>query len=482
MKRIIILLLAALLFAACQPTPAEDFVVNKAERTLEDIIAATPEPEAETVVIVPPPEAAVPVLQTTAPAVQSEVVSPQQADVSPATLQPQQTEPSAPESMRMTEVRWTDSFSVAAAMDRLDVEIDAEVSVPESGTAPVYRIGFAPPDPDDAARLIGAFFGDRQAYAASHEKTKSYYKAQMERYLAEQEKQTDAFNREQYDILLDQANKAYASAPDDAPLVPWDGNVNGGFDLMAENGDGTFRYGRANERSVFYLNAPEEPNVVPGLVMKTAPETDAERTAVETAEAFLMKLGVDAELSSLNGTDSVVRAFGSYVFEGYMVCFAPKYGGLPATDTKTFHGFDGAEEAAGGDVEPAYTIRYEPESIEFLISGDGEIVRFRHMRPSRILKTENTGAKLLPFSEVQDLFKKYIGKTTFVHKGEPLKLSVHTVRLTMQRYPVKDSSTAFYLLPAWEFVASVTSGTSLDAMLGSVCVLRINALDGSIMQ
>jgi hypothetical protein len=103
------------------------------------------------------------------------------------------------------------------------------------------------------------------------------------------------------------------------------------------------------------------------------------------------------------------------------------------------------------------------------------------MRPSRILNIENAAAKLLPFSDVQERFKSDIGKVMYVDKGYPMQLAVHTVRLTMQRYPVKDSQTEFYLFPAWEFIASVDDGTAFADQHKTVCVLHINALDGSIM-
>ena len=450
------MLLCAVL-AACKPTPTEDFVVNKSDGKLEDIIAAEPEPESDTV------------------GFEADESTPGQTPLRPAQ--------EAPEPVPVTEVQWTDSFSVNAAMDRLDIVIDANVQVPESGTAPVYRIGFAAPDAEETNRLLQIFFGDRQAYLASHEKTKSYYKAQMERYIAEKEKAAEAWERDEYDLLLGIANEKYAKAPDDPPLTVWDGSLDEKLDLMAENEDGSRRYMSASEVSIYYRNAPEDPDVDSPDVKRAVPENEAEQAAVEAGERFLNALGIDAEVASIQSTNDMIRSFGALHIEGYQVYFAPKYGGLPVTDLRTFHGFDGAADAAGGSNEPEYSIQYEQETIGMLVSSGGEVVRFRHMRPSRILKTENAAAKLLPFSEVQELFKKYIGKVMFLHKGEPLKLTVHTVRLTMRRYPVKDSQTELYLLPCWEFVAAVESGIpSIDATLETVCVLRINALDGSMMQ
>ncbi len=452
MKRLIALLLLCL-FVACVPTPDGDFVVNKADGTLEEIIHA-------------PSESADPQTWTIEPS------------ASPAN------EP-LPTDLPMQTIAWTDSFSVAAAMDRLDVTVDASVQVPESGTAPVYRFTFAPPDPARASALVSLFLGNGRAYLAERTKTKSFYLAEMERIVSEKERETVERNREEWDRLLEQASQAYADAPEDVSPVPWDGGFEGAFDLMAENGDGTYRYLSANERSILYTDAVETPNTVPGRNPKFAPETQEERDAYALAARVLEALHIDAELAALYPTDAMVRAFGTRAVDGYYLYFYPKYGGLPATldaSSHTFHGFDNAKEAAGGSDSDDYSVSFEPETIEFLIS-NGAIVRFRYMRPSHILRTENEAAQLLPFSRIQEQFGSYIGKTTFVQKGEPLTLHVHTVRLTMQRCPIENNAAEFYLLPAWEFLASVDSGNaSADASLKNVVVLRINALDGSIMR
>lgn len=452
MKRLIALLLLCL-FVACVPTPDGDFVVNKADGTLEEIIYATSAPNASNLMTFEP-------------------------SASPAN------EP-LPTDLPMQTIAWTDSFSVAAAMDRLDVTVDASVQVPESGTAPVYRFTFAPPDQATASALILLFFGDSRVFLADRTKTKSFCKAEMERLLSEKERETDERNREEWDRLLEQASQAYADAPEDVSPVPWDGGFEGTFDLMAENGDGTYRYLSANERSILYTDAVETPNTVPGRNPKLAPETQEEHDACDLAVRVLEALHIDAELAALYPTDAMVRAFGTRAVDGYYLYFYPKYGGLPATldaSSHTFHGFDNAKEAAGGSDSDDYSASFEPETIEFLIS-NGAIVRFRYMRPSHILRTENEAAQLLPFSRIQELFRSYIGKTTFVQKGEPLTLHVHTVRLTMQRCPIENNAAEFYLLPAWEFLASVDSGNaSTDANLKNVVVLRINALDGSIMR
>ena len=46
MKRVLILLLALLLLAGCQPTPEADVVMNKTEGRLEELIVAAPKASA----------------------------------------------------------------------------------------------------------------------------------------------------------------------------------------------------------------------------------------------------------------------------------------------------------------------------------------------------------------------------------------------------------------------------------------------------
>lgn len=44
MKKHVLILLAALLLCACQPTPETEFVINKGDNALEQKLYATPEP------------------------------------------------------------------------------------------------------------------------------------------------------------------------------------------------------------------------------------------------------------------------------------------------------------------------------------------------------------------------------------------------------------------------------------------------------
>lgn len=450
MKRIFVCcLLLALL--ACVPTPEQEIVVNRADGVLEDIIHPTEEPTHTA--------ATLPNTGTNAPS-------------------PDATAEATPISMK--ETRWEESFSVAAAMDRLDVFVDADVRYPESGTAPVYRIGYLPQDDLQVYTLLRTFFGDGQVFLADRTKTKAYYKAQMARYVAEKDKETDEAVRTQWQMLLDRAAKDYADAPDAQQATVWDGTVGDDVDLMAENGDGTYRYLHLTNQRISYADALDTTYYVRNGMNRTV-ETDEERAALQCGTDLLNALGIDAAFAGIRSTKESVRAFGSRIEDGYVLYFDPLYGGLPVTAERVFHGFDEAIAAAGGSSEPDYVSHYEDEELSMVIVGD-HIESFCHAGVPHILQTENGAAALLSFERIQDLFRSDIGKVMFVNKGQPMKLNVHTMRLTMCRVPIENSQTEFYLLPVWEFLAAVDTGTpATDAALQSVCVLRLNALDGSIV-
>ncbi len=452
MKRICIVLLSLALLLACVPTPDAEVVINKADGTLEEIIHPA---------TVPP--------ETDATLPTAGIASPPASAGTTATP--------------MKEYHWEGSFSVAAAMDRLDVFVDATVQVPESGTAPVYRISYLPPEREQIDLLLRTFFGDSPVFVADRTKTKAYYKAQMERYAAEKDRETDAAVIAQWQMLLDRTAKDYAEAPEAQQAVTWDGKMADDVLLMAENGDGTYRYLHVNNQRISFEDAPDTTQYIRSRTMQRSIETDEEAAALQLCERVLDALGIDAAFAGIRSTQESTRAFGSRIADGYVLWFDPLYGGYPVTAEERFMGFQEALDAAGGssDAGPTYSIPYEQEQLSMVAVGD-HIESFLFTGTPHVLQTENEAAALLPYARIRELFENSIGKVMFVNKGEPMKLNVHTVRLTMRRVPIENRQTEFYLLPVWEFLAAVESGhPSMDASLQAVCVLRLNALDGSIV-
>ncbi|MBQ5987381.1 MAG: hypothetical protein IJL59_08940, partial [Clostridia bacterium] len=211
-----------------------------------------------------------------------------------------------------------------------------------------------------------------------------------------------------------------------------------------------------------------------------------ERMAVEDAQKVLERTGVDAALYAIAGQERTVRAFGEETHENAVsLLFLPLRCGYPCMDTHTFHGYD---DERPDTEETVYAPSYPQESLQIVME-DGKVLTYRHSYPSTVRNVAKEAAPLLPFGEIQRLFREWIGRSIYVCKGDPLTVRVHTVRLVMRRMPQKnvgeDWKTAdFWLLPAWEFIGSVRakSDTITAPHLDNETVLRLNAIDGSVIE
>ena len=450
MKRTFCILLC-LVFLACQPTPEVEYVKSKADGTLEQAIFV--------------------VADTAAP--ESEATEPM-------------TPTAQPVAVPMTETPWNESFSVAAAMDRIDVTVDATVRCPADGTAPAASMRFGMPDEATVQTLIATFLGDGPLYLGDRTRTKSYYKAKMDYCAAQYEVETVERNREEWQRLISMYAGQYADASDDAVPVPWDGRIEGGVDLMTPNGDGTFRYLKIDATGIKFQSSLDTTTYIRSNAHAVA-DAD-EQAAAEAAKKLLGAIGVEAEIAGVISTEQAMKAFGSVVLDGYVVYCNPLHCGLPSTNERNFDGFDG-DGADWSAAEPTYAAQFPREEIAVCVA-NGAVQSFSWAYPAHQVYVENAAVALLPFDEVQALFRSDIGKVIHVAKGDPMKLRVHTVRLVMERIPKKDAVlqydapelAEFYLVPAWEFLASVEVEWSVmrDA-LSNVRVLCINAIDGSII-
>ena len=462
------LLLACLFLVACLPTPTEEIVQNRAEGSLETIIYATMQP---TTVV--------------------EMELPNGVSASPVSVDANDTEPvAAPETedvkqfaprSAMRTIEWQETFTANAAMDEIHVTLDAEVEYPENGSGAVAVVKFGLPPEAEIRSLIAYFLGDGPLYLADRTKTKSYYKATMERCTAALETETDETMRQQWELLLKRTSQQYAEAPEDTEPAPWDGRVDGGIDLMAPNGDGSYRYLSVSLHGVAYratLDAPQYQS----RTRQTTPQTERERSAWTDAANVLRTLGLDAVPWAIAEQEKTVRAFGEETHEDAVVLWcSPMRFGLPCTDVYVFHGYEGAEPES----EPSYTTTFPQESLQ-LVMENGKVMTYRHNYASVVQSVENDAAPLLPFEEIQQKFREWLPRTMYVLKGDPLTICIDTVQLTMRRVPLPDSgdelaTKTYWLLPVWEFIGSVRSEKATYP-IETVCVLRLNALDGSVTE
>ncbi len=460
MKRLSVLLF--ILLAACQPTPAEEAVVNKAEGRLEAQIAETKPVE---VYAVEAGEGAPPAGASGA---------------EPAnTLR----------NVLGAPAHLSDTVFGRVYGGTMDVKIDADVAVPAVSTVPVYRVALGGFSTAEKEQIAKALLGEgpyiyRQNPRAWNESNIRYYQSWLNA-LDERPYGPNADYTELREWLAGQIEahqRAYQQADSRVKEQPWPGqwsDTNGA--VMSEDGrtfswsdGGLLKYERRG--TPWYLQDQYRPS----------PRTDEERAADQVAVSFLSILhDVPVQLHGIAAHDESWRQrFGVETgFENgaYLLRYLPTYGGIPIYPWETYHGTDNGMQDAG----VPFDRNARQERIE-AVTDHGEVVEATWTSPVRVLGVENENVSLLPFEKVLDIFKQqvfmniYIGKD---YQGNDSHTDMHITEITFSYMRVRRPSEAdYWLLPVWDFRGYDSRWHDhIDTWWDNFSILTVNAIDGSIV-
>ncbi len=458
MKRIIFLLMIALSFAACVPTPEQEFVTNKAEGRLEGLI------DEDAV------EAYAPEGETTS--LRNRLGAPE---------------------------RIANQFSGRIWGGALEVVFDADVEVPDVSRVPVYTIAFGTETPEQTEQTVRALLGDgpycepNGALSAklAYEREILHYNEWLNAY------ENGAFpanDRYAYDAETMRDDRAYAlrqlQALEIGPMQPWTGSFDSEVVKIANERNDRVQWFRLADDAAYYIEYRNGSVVGPNTESRLpAPKTDDERKAAETAEAFVKRVydGDLKPIGALHLTDEGV----AYDYGEYQVAFMPVVDGIPVTpyyDNNT--GSDPAKQAAGVESDSARPV---PHPHIAVCIGDDTVTQMEYRAPFAIRSIENENVQLLPFAKILEAFKAQIFRSIYLdaaRDGEPertYRLRITGVELcyTVTRKPDSD---AFYLLPVWQFYGSAfdtrypdRESDPNDPAYRWWPILTINAIDGSIL-
>lgn len=455
MKRLFVLLLALALLLACQPTPEEEFVVNKADGELESLIGeSTP---------VPPYGEAKNTLSDMLGV--SETVQ--------------------------------DAFTTQVYGGTLDVSVDAKVVVPEVSTVPVCTAEVGWGAMKNRTEIAHALLGD-EIYEITGERV-SYYGNQYEvlyytEWLSELNDgkyRTNNPEGERYTVennlnVARDLVRRYENAPEP---IPWDGTFAGDgknvllwhdpFLLEFYESDGVFQFVTFTDCRYRAVNS--------GIIgLGRTPNTDADRAAIEVAQTLLRSV-----------TDLETEAFA--VESGYNggteIAFTVYRNGIPSYPLRYDHGDDMGYDAVHGD---GYNRKLRPETLMVHVYND----TVSQMNWSSMLQTtgtENENVTLLAFSKILEIFKSHIRTAYYLNyderDGSPMhaKLHITAIRLNTLRVD-RPNSDGYYLLPVWDFcgwqelidwsddpIINQEVNQNAEALNWNSSFLTINAIDGSII-
>ncbi len=488
MKRLFILLLATLMFAACLPTPEQEYVINKGDDVVEQKINATPKP-AEASVTVQPNEDT------------SEVPS----------------EPSdAPAEKQVFPDRWDEDAQ--KVNEKISIAAHADVLQRADGRYPVYRTKDEPMTEAEAIKLVTALL-PKPTEAYVYETTKEDWKNMLQDYLdmvAEQQAWVDAgkpdwgdrdetvFTSEEIEEQTNWYMEQIKNAPDKLetkPVSDYSGlKANTRIIYTLESGDKAFvqlyNGGVTVSKSctgfgyVYYDYYYEEEKRFGEPNAKLWKDVTLSR---EDAEATLQKemerLGVTdydvmtAEAANL--FDAPENGKTTYVSGGWVFTLRRSFGGYPSVDVpyepSQFLSYStGSEFVANKHISP--------EQIEVFIDENG-IRHFGFYHRKSVVGLENPNVELLPFERVQELAKNALAACIPADRlgDRTLDIEIYRMLLTTYTLHVKNSE-EYYEMPCWVIFFDGMHGMDSEArerernnknLMQEALVL--NAIDGSIV-
>lgn len=446
MKRMTILLLAALLLLACVPTPEEDIVANKAEGRLEQVIYGIP---------------------AGGYATEDKPSEPRRETL--------QTVLGAPE-------RFVLSIGGAVWGGTLHVEADASVQVPDVSKVPVLLVGRLETSAEDKRRIVEALTDETTFYETDPLGNERFLNVAEQYRKALKALETRPYGpNADYDGLIAEYNDrierllSYYNETKPGSMQPWRGDWSDrSLSIFTARGVHVSIDPDCDGRGFIQYDATD---AAPDG-NETAIDADTARKLVEDAlEAFGNS---HYEIVSIRPADQSLRdrfQSESGTDDGsFLITLRPMYAGIPVLQYDTYYGSDTAAQKAGVD----YSLPKLSESICADVRY-GQLAVLDWMDPMEVLGVENENVTLLPFDKIAEIFQKQVFMNIYLDGGE--RTLVITDVCLSYFFVRKPDSDRYYLLPVWDFVGydTIFAGNGKKAIPVKDSILTVNAVDGSII-
>lgn len=480
--KLIAVLLSVALFVccfttACQPTPAEPIVVNKNDGSLQKTIS-----EQKT--------SAIPDYEYQAPE------------------------------------NWAETFTSENGL--LHVDMDAEITLPDTKKFPVFKVTPAEITGDMVKKYTDVLFQGKTAYNAKpfdlttqedllkrNQEIMQYLADLKEAYPDQYEKEASGWQAE-----INKNNEMMQSLPPSYEYTPADFNFSSNqFNEMMLNLETDM--GRDKMASLqFYKVESNKRNAV-GFDNRYMDEysegslhgiSQAKGVGFTPEEAVQMGYDLMEQLGIRDmGLDiAVVRPWGVHfphvgplpAYEDsemfYQIYYTRKLDGLNWTHTDVSDIRMQLQKGQWSGANPElYLEKWEDEYISVCVDKDG-VFSYSYHCPAEVKEKVNDNSKLLPFEQIQELFRKQIeiqNSWTNVKSIESLTIYIDSVKLGLAK--IKEQNSEGYLLvPAWDFLghyelkqadgygdpaSTNEDNVFVEPTYYASSFLTLNAIDGSII-
>ncbi len=139
---------------------------------------------------------------------------------------------------------------------------------------------------------------------------------------------------------------------------------------------------------------------------------------------------------------------------------------------------------------------WEPEYLWFEVQND-QIVKVTWNNPSKIISVDNENVQTKPWEQIQEIFKKQMdfimsptptigdNPSNATYFFEKTQVYINRVELGFTKVLMKDSGDDYKLIPTWSFLGYEISKAHPERqgvnVGGEVCYVTINAIDGTVI-
>lgn len=436
----------------------------------------------------------------------------------------------------------TYKFKFTSEDGKLDIIVDAQVTVPDANAMPIYRVKAADFTQEQVDALWNVFCRDREMWKSPQQQTKSEIQDSIVAWKRFMKDEGEEDNPEAQERLV-QLQKALETAPETVEAVRADGKlgtmywykdpetktqlltsytglsayekvktggatffVQNNNDLkeayFVENKNGTGGGGMNVSRNAMIMytdNSNPSANTnfgyspsVPILKDEDLSADLLKNIGLKPSEAkkmvqdMLDEAHIDAVINSVyylddeqkGYVDNEVRPPKNYVYDIFCV---RKVDGIPCAYIDRESRINENGEGEKAMMAPSWTY----EKIEFRVNAQG-IFGMEWWSPLEMIEKVNADSQLKPFSEIQEIFEKMMRikyeAQAKIGKGA-MRFDINRVTLSLQRIVEQNSYENGLLVPVWNFYGKLTFDYGEETPWEQIGVsfLSINAIDGSVI-
>ena len=408
--------------------------------------------------------------------------------------------------------------------NKLKIEIDAYISLPDEQSIPIVRV--VPADFDEAVvkRIFENLCNGYSMYDMNQRLSKSEIEEQI--LVWKQLRQSPDYiktdeSEAEIDEWIKRLEQEYQTAPDNKQTVLVNGNLypipikdtrgnilttRMGIDARGENGNRQLSFNVSNNAGLnnslanrLFESMEDTPATHVGALIRFTDNIVFENGWEWSKVERIADINVipDIAQEKLNTTPAQAQNMVDKILEQTDMSLSAMelYTDSEQSEyayklfyTRKVEGVACAITSASTEGKDMYAPSWAYEQLNALVTDEG-IIEFFWISPVTVTDTIISSTQIMPFPEIIDIFQKmsiitYAPMTKY-DNNTLTTLYVDKIELSLQRINEANTTNSGLLIPAWSFYGEIitteSDGGKSKLKTGSDCIFTINAIDGSVI-